>query len=99
MRRVCDEARGTIRDVVRLVRLHLKRACERGLTVQEIAPGNFVHRGHDDVATRENGGNIANIGFIVGTRCVAVIDTGGTLDEGRALRIASARRPRCLSAM
>jgi quinoprotein relay system zinc metallohydrolase 2 len=58
------------------------------LVVQEIAPGNFVHRGRDDVATRENGGDIANIGFIVGNRCVAVIDTGGTLVEGRALRAA-----------
>jgi quinoprotein relay system zinc metallohydrolase 2 len=58
------------------------------LKVEEIAQGNFVHRGHDDVATRENGGDIANIGFIVGARCVAVIDTGGTLTEGRALRAA-----------
>lgn len=58
------------------------------LAVKEIAPGNYVHRGHDDVATPENGGDIANIGFIVGKKCVAVIDTGGTLAEGRALRAA-----------
>ncbi|SAK94781.1 oxidoreductase [Caballeronia hypogeia] len=58
------------------------------LTIQQIAPGNYAHRGHDDVATRANGGDIANVGFIVGTRCVAVIDTGGTLAEGRALRAA-----------
>ena len=58
------------------------------LSVTQIAPGNYAHRGHDDVATRENGGDIANVGFIVGTRCVAVIDTGGTLAEGRALRAA-----------
>ncbi|MFM0322136.1 quinoprotein relay system zinc metallohydrolase 2 [Caballeronia glebae] len=61
---------------------------ETVLPVTRIAPGNYAHRGHDDVATRENGGDIANIGFIVGTRCVAVIDTGGTLAEGRALRAA-----------
>jgi quinoprotein relay system zinc metallohydrolase 2 len=61
---------------------------ETALSVTRIAPGNYAHRGHDDVATRENGGDIANIGFIVGTRCVAVIDTGGTLAEGRALRAA-----------
>jgi quinoprotein relay system zinc metallohydrolase 2 len=62
------------------------------LTVKEIASGNYAHRGYDDVATRENRGEIANIGFIVGTRCVAVIDTGGTLAEGRALRAAIRKR-------
>jgi quinoprotein relay system zinc metallohydrolase 2 len=58
------------------------------LSVTEIAPGLFAHRGHDDVATRQNGGDIANVGFVIGARCVAVIDTGGTLAEGRALRAA-----------
>jgi quinoprotein relay system zinc metallohydrolase 2 len=58
------------------------------LSVVQLAPGVYAHRGQDDVATRTNGGDIANIGFVVGTRCVAVIDTGGTLAEGRALRAA-----------
>jgi quinoprotein relay system zinc metallohydrolase 2 len=61
---------------------------QTALSMTQIAPGNYAHRGHDDVATRENGGDIANIGFIVGTRCVAVIDTGGTRAEGLALRSA-----------
>ena len=61
------------------------------LSVKALAPGLYAHRGRDDVATRRNGGDIANVGFVIGTRCVAVIDTGGTLTEGRALR-ASIRR-------
>ena len=61
------------------------------LSVKALASGLYAHRGHDDVATRRNGGDIANIGFVIGTRCVAVIDTGGTLAEGRALRAAIRR--------
>lgn len=61
------------------------------LPVTQIAPGNYAHRGHDALATPANGGDIANVGFVVGTRCVAVIDTGGTLAEGRALRAAIRR--------
>ena len=58
------------------------------LSVVQLEPGLYFHRGQDNVATRENGGDIANVGFIVGSRCVAVIDTGGTAAEGRALRAA-----------
>jgi quinoprotein relay system zinc metallohydrolase 2 len=58
------------------------------LSVEQIAPGLYAHRGHDDIATQQNRGDIANIGFVVGSRCVAVIDSGGTAEEGRALRAA-----------
>ena len=66
----------------------MKAHAASAFAVQQIAPGNYVHRGHDDVATPANGADIANVGFIVGARCVAVIDTGGTLAEGRRLRAA-----------
>ncbi|MBK6659429.1 MAG: quinoprotein relay system zinc metallohydrolase 2 [Proteobacteria bacterium] len=53
-----------------------------------IAPGVYMHRGQiadiDDAAR----GDSANLGVVVGVRCVAVIDTGGSLATGRALRAA-----------
>ena len=59
------------------------------LKVDEVAPGVFVHQGvHEEGVTQENLGAIANIGFIIGERCVAVIDSGGSFAEGSSLRVA-----------
>ena len=55
------------------------------------APGVYVHYGRQAEMTRANFGDVANLGFVVGTRCVAVIDTGGTFAVGRALRQAIRR--------
>jgi quinoprotein relay system zinc metallohydrolase 2 len=60
-------------------------------TVTEIAPGNFVHYGRIEERSPDNLGDQANIGFIVGEQCVAVIDPGGSLPVGRALRAAIRR--------
>lgn len=60
-------------------------------TVTEIAPGNFVHYGRIEERSPDNLGDQANIGFIVGERCVAVIDAGGSLAVGQALRAAIRR--------
>lgn len=54
--------------------------------VSEIAAGVFVRLGEHGVVFRDK--NTANIGFIVGKQCVAVIDTGGSEEEGLALRCA-----------
>lgn len=58
------------------------------LPVAEIAPGVFVHAGVHQEATAENLGSIANVGFIVGHKCIAVIDSGGSKAAGLRLRAA-----------
>jgi len=61
------------------------RAQQRELPVTSIADGIFVHTGVTAQMTRENDGAIANVGFIEGDDAIAVIDTGGSVREGRQL--------------
>jgi quinoprotein relay system zinc metallohydrolase 2 len=63
----------------------LARAQQSALPADEIAPGLFVHMGVTELMTRENQGAIANLGFIIGADAVAVVDTGGSVVEGRQL--------------
>jgi quinoprotein relay system zinc metallohydrolase 2 len=60
------------------------------LNLKEVAAGVFVHQGVHALPDRHNHGEIANIGFIVGERCVAVVDSGGSPAQGRALKAAIA---------
>lgn len=55
------------------------------LEVVEVAPGLWVHRGIHDDFTPANRGGIANLAIVIGSRSVAVIDSGGSLAEGRDL--------------
>jgi quinoprotein relay system zinc metallohydrolase 2 len=64
------------------------RAETAALPVTEIASGIFVHNGVHEEASAANEDAIANIGFIIGGKAVAVIDPGGSFAEGTALRAA-----------
>ena len=64
------------------------RAQQQELPVNSIADGIFAYNGQTAQMTRENDGAIANVGFIVGEDAVAVIDTGGSVREGRQLMAA-----------
>ena len=59
--------------------------------ISEVSPGNYVHYGSFDERSPQNLGDNANIGFIVGEKCVMVIDAGGSLPVGHALRQAIRR--------
>jgi quinoprotein relay system zinc metallohydrolase 2 len=61
------------------------------LALENPSPGVYIHYGQQAEMTPENFGDIANVGFVVGAKCVAVIDTGGTYAVGRALRNAIRR--------
>lgn len=55
------------------------------LPVDQVAPGVYVHFGQHKDIDEGYDGDIANIGFIVGSEAVAVIDTGGSYAVGLAL--------------
>jgi quinoprotein relay system zinc metallohydrolase 2 len=66
--------------------------------VQEVAAGVYVHAGAHVPYEDDHADDIANIGFIVGGDCVAVIDSGGSVRVGQMLRRAIANvteRPVC----
>jgi quinoprotein relay system zinc metallohydrolase 2 len=67
-------------------------SCAAPAEVIEIAPGSFVRHGATALPNPGNHGAIANIGFIVGTDGVAVIDTGGSPCDGITLRLAIRER-------
>lgn len=62
-----------------------------GSTWQALAPGVYVHRGAIEEWGPSNGGDVANTAVVLGSRCAAVIDSGGTEAVGRQLLVALKR--------
>lgn len=61
------------------------------LPLKEIASGVYCFSGVHELMTEENEGAICNLGVIVGADAAAVIDTGGSIIEAKAL-IAAVKR-------
>lgn len=60
-------------------------AAEARLSVEEVRPGVWLHQGRHLPVEHPQGDDIANIGFVIGEQCIAVIDSGGSVSTGRAL--------------
>lgn len=56
--------------------------------IKQVAQGIYVHQGLIEVPDTHNHDAIANIGFIVGKKCVAVVDSGGNPAQGEQLKAA-----------
>lgn len=59
---------------------------DAAFNLTEISEGVYVHQGKHVELEHADHDDIANIGFIIGDECIAVIDTGGSIDIGGKLR-------------
>jgi quinoprotein relay system zinc metallohydrolase 2 len=55
------------------------------LSLDQVGSGTYVHAGETALMNEANEGAIANIGLVMGDEGVVVIDTGGSVREGRRL--------------
>jgi len=63
----------------------LASEANQSFNITEISEGNFLHTGiHVSIEDKQHD-DIANIGFIIGEKCIAVIDTGGSVNIGQKL--------------
>src|SRR5579871_4862538 len=82
---------GTVRASIGLVAFALLLSPAKAgvsadyFAVQQIAPGVYAHACAVALMEESNAGDIANVGFIIGAKGVAVIDTSGSVEKGREL--------------
>ena len=76
-----------ILGLLTLVFVNISYGCD-DYSIKEVTSGIFYHQGIHEDASENNIGAIANVGFIIGDHCVAVIDSGGSYLEGSYLRLA-----------
>lgn len=69
-----------------LILMSLPLKAQQALDVEQVAPGIYLHFGEHQLPDKHNHGAIANIGFIIGDRCVAVVDSGGNPQQGESLK-------------
>jgi quinoprotein relay system zinc metallohydrolase 2 len=74
----------TMSQVLSFMEASAGRAADR-LQLEKVADGVFAFRGAHALMTPSNQGAICNLGIITGREAVAVIDSGGSLIEARAL--------------
>jgi quinoprotein relay system zinc metallohydrolase 2 len=65
---------------------HASTDGENDFNLTQVAPGVYVHHGRMVSVEEPGRDDVANIGFIIGRNCVAVIDTGGSVRVGELLR-------------
>jgi len=75
-----------MRYALLLILFFVTRSAMAVFDVKQVAQGIYVHQGLIELPDVHNHDAIANIGFIVGKRCVAVVDSGGSPEQGRLLK-------------
>jgi len=75
-----------VRNLLLLILLVSASNAMAAFNIKQVAQGIYVHQGLIELPNAHNHDEIANIGFIVGKRCIAVIDSGGNPRQGLLLK-------------